>query len=257
MKTIGLTFLTLLTIGVMTGCSAPTDESDAAESSEAITSARFEGTVTEPGGEVIDDDVNVRDVATTNSAVVRKLHEGSRVHVVESVIGGVALGYSDLWYRLDDGGYVSALFVTPDVTVDDASEVTLRAHIASHRLEWYLNGALVKRWVVNTGREGLETPPGTYEIFSKLDLRDMRGTNPDGSPYLQPGVPWVMYWKEGGYAIHGSYWRPDYGLDSSHGCISLPSAVHPAGVEGYDLPELAKWLYDHTPLHTRLINTLD
>ena len=50
----------------------------------------------------------------------------------------------------------------------------------------------------------------------------MRGTNPDGSHYSDPGVPWVSYFN-GGDAIHG-FNRASYGSAQSLGCVELPPA---------------------------------
>ena len=48
----------------------------------------------------------------------------------------------------------------------------------------------------------------------------MSGTNPDGSHYDDPGVPWVNYFN-GGDAVHG-FIRPGYGYPQSLGCVELP-----------------------------------
>jgi lipoprotein-anchoring transpeptidase ErfK/SrfK len=48
----------------------------------------------------------------------------------------------------------------------------------------------------------------------------MTGTNPDGSHYSDPGVPWVNYFN-GGDAVHG-FPRGSYGTPQSNGCVELP-----------------------------------
>jgi hypothetical protein len=48
----------------------------------------------------------------------------------------------------------------------------------------------------------------------------MSGTNPDGSPYSDPGVPYVAYFN-GGDAVHG-FLRGGYGYPQSLGCVELP-----------------------------------
>ena len=48
----------------------------------------------------------------------------------------------------------------------------------------------------------------------------MSGTNPDGSHYNDPGVPWVSYFN-GGDALHG-FDRPGYGYPQSDGCVEMP-----------------------------------
>ena len=63
----------------------------------------------------------------------------------------------------------------------------------------------------------------------------MRGTNPDGSHYADPGVPWVSYF-HGGDALHG-FIRPGYGYPQSLGCVEMP-------------PANAEVVYPYTPLGT-------
>ncbi len=50
----------------------------------------------------------------------------------------------------------------------------------------------------------------------------MRGTNPDGSKYSDPGIPWVSYFN-GGDALHG-FVRGGYGYPQSDGCVEMPPA---------------------------------
>lgn len=77
---------------------------------------------------------------------------------------------------------------------------------------------------MSSGRAGYETPTGTYSIFTKLRSQDMRGPDPTlpGGAYFQPDVPYVMYFADGGYALHGVYWHNNFGTPMSHGCVGLP-----------------------------------
>jgi lipoprotein-anchoring transpeptidase ErfK/SrfK len=50
----------------------------------------------------------------------------------------------------------------------------------------------------------------------------MSGTNPDGSKYKDPGIPWVSYFN-GGDALHG-FVRGSYGYPQSDGCVEMPPA---------------------------------
>ncbi len=54
----------------------------------------------------------------------------------------------------------------------------------------------------NTGVAGAETERGTFPIYARYVSTTMTGTNPDGSHYSDPGVPWVNYFN-GGDAVHG------------------------------------------------------
>ncbi|HEY2767770.1 MAG TPA: L,D-transpeptidase family protein, partial [Solirubrobacteraceae bacterium] len=72
----------------------------------------------------------------------------------------------------------------------------------------------------NTGVPGAETAQGIFPIFSRFTSTTMSGTNPDGSKYKDPGVPWVSYFN-GGDAVHG-FPRGSYGSPQSNGCVELP-----------------------------------
>jgi peptidoglycan hydrolase-like protein with peptidoglycan-binding domain len=74
--------------------------------------------------------------------------------------------------------------------------------------------------LANTGVPGASTATGTYPVYSRFVTTTMRGTNPDGSKYVDPGIPWVAYFN-GGDAIHG-FVRAAYGFPQSDGCVELP-----------------------------------
>jgi peptidoglycan hydrolase-like protein with peptidoglycan-binding domain len=97
------------------------------------------------------------------------------------------------------------------VTVSESIPETLEVHRGHH---------VVLTTPVNTGVAGAETERGTFPIYSRFTSTTMTGTNPDGSHYSDPGVPWVSYFK-GGDAVHG-FPRPSYGSPQSNGCVELP-----------------------------------
>jgi L,D-transpeptidase catalytic domain len=72
----------------------------------------------------------------------------------------------------------------------------------------------------NTGVAGAETEQGIFPIYARYTSTTMTGTNPDGSHYSDPGVPWVNYFN-GGDAVHG-FVRGSYGFPQSNGCVELP-----------------------------------
>jgi len=86
----------------------------------------------------------------------------------------------------------------------------------------YSNGAAVYSTPANLGITGAETASGTFPVFEHLKLTRMRGTNPDGTKYDDPDIPWVSYFN-GGDALHG-FVRSSYGYPQSVGCVELPPA---------------------------------
>jgi peptidoglycan hydrolase-like protein with peptidoglycan-binding domain len=85
---------------------------------------------------------------------------------------------------------------------------------------FYSNGAPVYSTPVNTGVAGAPTDNGTWPVFARYTVTTMSGTNPDGSHYSDPGIPWVSYF-HGGDALHG-FVRPGYGYPQSDGCVEMP-----------------------------------
>ena len=84
---------------------------------------------------------------------------------------------------------------------------------------WH-NGQVVLTSLANTGISGLATTVGTFPIYLRYRTQTMQGVNPNGTPYRDPGIPYVNYFK-GGEAIHG-YVRASYGFPQSLGCVELP-----------------------------------
>jgi L,D-transpeptidase catalytic domain len=97
------------------------------------------------------------------------------------------------------------------VTVSERIPETLQVHQGSH---------VVLTSPTNTGVPGATTEQGTFPIYTRFTSTTMSGTNPDGSKYSDPGVPWVNYFN-GGDAVHG-FPRPSYGTPQSNGCVELP-----------------------------------
>ncbi|HVI60873.1 MAG TPA: L,D-transpeptidase, partial [Candidatus Saccharimonadales bacterium] len=118
----------------------------------------------------------------------------------------------------------------------------LVADINAKKMWAYQNGQQVNSWLISAGAPATPTPVGQFKVYAKYSVQDMRGSNPDGTPYFQPHVRWVSYFYQGS-AVHGVYWRPLswFGVhNSSHGCIGLPE-------------DQAKWVYNWAPIGTTVI----
>jgi hypothetical protein len=106
---------------------------------------------------------------------------------------------------------------------------------SSQQLSLWHNGHSVMSTAVNTGIASAPTATGTYPVYSHLSSTTMSGTNPDGSHYSDPGIPWVSYFN-GGDALHG-FTRAQYGSPQSLGCVEMPFDV-------------AGKVYPYTPIGT-------
>ena len=86
----------------------------------------------------------------------------------------------------------------------------------------YTNGAVAYTTPANTGVAAAPTAQGTFPVYLRYTVTTMSGTNPDGSHYSDPGIPWVSYFN-GGDALHG-FDRSSYGTPQSDGCVEMPPA---------------------------------
>ena len=87
----------------------------------------------------------------------------------------------------------------------------------------------------NTGVSAAPTALGTFPVYLRFTSQTMSGTEPDGTHYSDPGIPWVSYFN-GGDALHG-FIRSSYGWPQSLGCVEMPFAS-------------AATVWPHTPIGT-------
>lgn len=134
---------------------------------------------------------------------------------------------------------------TPKPAPPEAKTVSQRGKLIEVDLsrQWlvaYEDGKAVFDAPVSTGKDGFNTPTGTYSIYAKLELQTMRG-NLNGESWVVPNVPHVMYFN-GGVALHGTYWHNLFGtgIRLSHGCVNLPL-------------DAAEWLYEWAPMGTTVV----
>ena len=90
------------------------------------------------------------------------------------------------------------------------------------QLKLFVNGHVSFTTLVNTGISVMPTQNGTFPVYLRYVTQTMSGTNPNGSRYSDPGIPWVSYFN-GGDALHG-FLRSSYGWPQSLGCVEMPFA---------------------------------
>jgi lipoprotein-anchoring transpeptidase ErfK/SrfK len=119
--------------------------------------------------------------------------------------------------RTADGGYLDKDVTTSFFT---GANRRIEVSIGKQQLFMFENERLIRTITVGTGVKGAETPPGQYEVLYKLPKTRMQGVNPSGVRYDLPDVPWVLPFM-GDYAIHGVYWRNNFGTTASNGCVGM------------------------------------
>lgn len=92
----------------------------------------------------------------------------------------------------------------------------------------------VRAFVISSGVDDSPTVTGTFRIWAKIAMQDMRGGNrAAGTSYHVTEVKHVQYSHED-YAFHGTYWHSNFGTPMSRGCINMTE-------------EDARWLFDGAP----------
>lgn len=101
----------------------------------------------------------------------------------------------------------------------------IEINLSSQRLRAFEDDRLVLDLLVSSGPD---TPTGTFRIWKKHRLKDMRvGLVMLGRYTTLTDVPFVMFYegegvpRERGFAIHGAYWHEEFGRPVSHGCINM------------------------------------
>jgi hypothetical protein len=101
----------------------------------------------------------------------------------------------------------------------------IEINLASQVLRAYEDDTLVYEFEISSGRG---TPTGTYRIWKKHRMKDMKvGMVVTNDYYVLEDVPYIMFFegedlpRERGFAIHGAYWHEDFGKPVSHGCINM------------------------------------
>jgi lipoprotein-anchoring transpeptidase ErfK/SrfK len=122
----------------------------------------------------------------------------------------------------------------------------------------YNNGQLVNAFLVTTGTMDHPSLPGTWYVRVKESPTVFKSFLKPGEPGYYPPTPinYAMDYHAGGYNLHDSWWRADYGpgtqfphpdstgnasaAQGSHGCVNMTT-------------ELAGWLYSYVSIGTPVI----
>jgi hypothetical protein len=111
--------------------------------------------------------------------------------------------------------------------------------LSAQQLTAYEGDTPIYHAPVATGKDGFNTPTGSYAIYNKYPIETMTGSG-GGETWYVPDIPWVQY-VVGGVALHGTYWHDQWGTGFrlSHGCINLNI-------------DDAEWLYGWTDVGTQV-----
>lgn len=79
--------------------------------------------------------------------------------------------------------------------------------------------------LVSTGKDGWETPPGTFHILARVANETMTSASIGAEEsYVLENVLFTQYFTDRGHALHLNWWREDWyfgRIRSSHGCVGM------------------------------------
>ncbi len=123
------------------------------------------------------------------------------------------------------------------------NEKMITVDLGAQQLTAWQDGKIQHQTKVSSGMRLTPTVKGSFKIWAKVPIQDMRGPSPykdiyPSGRYLVKNVPHVLYFHQG-YAIHGAYWHNNFGRVASHGCVNVPL-------------KSAEWLFGFADVGTRV-----
>jgi lipoprotein-anchoring transpeptidase ErfK/SrfK len=95
-----------------------------------------------------------------------------------------------------------------------SGKILAKIDLSSQRMRVYKDGEHIYTWKVSTGKKGYATPRGVYKPqFLKKTHYSKR--------YNNAAMPYSVFFRENGYAIHGTNSVGKLGQRVSHGCVRL------------------------------------
>jgi lipoprotein-anchoring transpeptidase ErfK/SrfK len=106
-----------------------------------------------------------------------------------------------------------------------AGERWVLVDIATQRASAMIGNEVLYTALVTTGKQGWETPKGTFRIGYRVENETMTSASIGAEEeYVLENVLYTQYFTNEGHALHLNYWRSDnyFGrIPSSHGCVGM------------------------------------
>ncbi len=129
---------------------------------------------------------------------------------------------------------------------------TVVVSLIEQTLRFYQDGQLTQAYQITSGQFDKPSPPGFWHVFDRESPTKFKSSEPKGSAFWYPDtkINYAMEYHDGGYFMHDSWWRVNYGVGTnyphydtggdesfagtgSHGCINMRE-------------DQIAWLYAHT-----------
>jgi hypothetical protein len=155
-------------------------------------------------------------------------------------------GDQESWYRIGVDQWVHSEFVRIFVTSPRPKGVGphdkwVEIRLPEQTVIAYEGDTPVLATLSSTGRRGLETEPGLFQVWSTLRDGPMQWDR-SVPPYSLANIPWIMYFN-GDQALHNAYWHDQFGIVRSAGCVNLSP---------HDAHWLFHWAFPERPANQRI-----
>ena len=187
--------------------------------------------------------IGVRAEPNSKAAVVRRLSYLEEVKLLGTVKGErwvvgdqtwpmAYQAWTDMWYQVEGGFVYSAWIYIPggESSPFVRGQKAIKVDTKNQTLTALVGGQVVYSANVTTGKDGFETPKGTFPVGSwgRVENETMTSAqagirNPEDE-YNVRNVLFTQYFTSAGDALHLNYWQPDSvfgGYRTSHGCVGL------------------------------------
>ena len=98
----------------------------------------------------------------------------------------------------------------------------VEVNLSQQRVYFHEGDLVVRTNLVTTGKPGHATPTGTFYIQSRVYNERMRGGSIGSEDYYDlSNVLHTQYFTNEGHALHYAWWRSQFGVTGSHGCVNM------------------------------------
>ncbi|GAC1398897.1 MAG: hypothetical protein NVSMB49_07820 [Ktedonobacteraceae bacterium] len=129
---------------------------------------------------------------------------------------------------------------------------TVVISLIEQTLRFYQDGKLVQAYQITSGQFDKPSPPGFWHVFDRESPTVFKSSEPKGSAFWYPdtNINYAMEYHEGGYFMHDSWWRVNYGVGTNYPHYDTGGDESFAGTGSHGCINMQKdqiaWLYSHT-----------
>lgn len=108
---------------------------------------------------------------------------------------------------------------TPVAT--SSKEHWVDVNLSKQTMKFMEGNTVVRTNLITSGKKGYETPVGTFYINRRVYNETMVGGSPGAEDYYYlENVLYTQYFTNQGHALHYAWWRSQFGVPGSHGCVN-------------------------------------